>query len=71
MLYEVITHHDADGDWLYPEGKVIADTQYRDSILSNGGKLAENKNFDFNSKDQSNGLNNIDASKVLTSYNFV
>ncbi len=62
----ILAHHDADGDWLYPEGKVIADTQYRDSILSNGGKLAENKNFDFNSKDQSNGLNNIDSSKVLT-----
>jgi len=61
----ILAHHD-DDLYLYPHGKVIADTQYRDSILTNGGKLAENKNFDFSSKDQSNGLNNIDASKVLT-----
>ncbi len=61
----ILAHHDEDS-YLYPQGKVISDTQYRDSILTNGGKLAENKNFDFNSKDQSNGLNNIDASKVLT-----
>jgi len=44
----------------------IADTTYRDSILTNGGKLAENKNFDFNSKSQSNGLYNIESQKVLT-----
>ncbi|WP_319579033.1 hypothetical protein [uncultured Methanospirillum sp.] len=50
----------------YPRGNVIADTQYRDSILTNGGKLAENKNFDFNSKDQSNNLYNIESQKVLT-----
>ncbi|WP_319580151.1 hypothetical protein [uncultured Methanospirillum sp.] len=59
----IVNNRDAYG---YPLGKVIADTQYRDSILTNGGKLAENKNFDFSSKDQLNGLNNIDASKVLT-----
>ncbi|WP_319580150.1 hypothetical protein [uncultured Methanospirillum sp.] len=62
----ILAHHNADGDWLRPQGKVIADTQYRDSILTNGGKLAENKNFDFNSKDQPTGLNNIDSSKVMT-----
>nr|WP_319538302.1 hypothetical protein [uncultured Methanospirillum sp.] len=61
----VLAHHN-DDSYLYPQGKVISDTQYRDSILTNGGKLAENKNFDFTTKDQSNGLNNIDASKVLT-----
>ncbi|WP_146201217.1 hypothetical protein [Methanospirillum lacunae] len=60
-----LAHHDSDS-YFYPLGKVIADTQYRDSILSNGGKLAENKNFGFSSKDQLNGLNNIDSSKVLT-----
>jgi len=61
----IIAHHDEDS-YRYPQGKVISDTQYRDSILTNGGKLAENKNFDFTSEDQSNGLNNIDSSKVLT-----
>jgi hypothetical protein len=48
------------------EGQVISDVTYKDAILTNGGKLAENKNFDFNSKSQSNGLYNIESQKVLT-----
>lgn len=44
----------------------VADITYRDAILTNGGKLSENKNFDFNSKDQSKGLYNVEAQKVLT-----
>ncbi|MDD1728117.1 MAG: hypothetical protein LUQ50_03495 [Methanospirillum sp.] len=44
----------------------IADITYRDSIMTNGGKLSMNKNFDFNSQDQSTGLYNIEAQKVLT-----
>ena len=44
----------------------IADVTYKDAILTNGGKLAENKNFAFNSKDQASGLYNIEAQKVLT-----
>jgi hypothetical protein len=47
-------------------GQSISDTIYKDAILSNGGKLAENKNFDFNSKDQENGLYNIESQKVMT-----
>ncbi len=46
--------------------QVIADVTYRDSILTNGGKISENKNFDFNSKNQANGLYNIESQKVLT-----
>jgi len=46
--------------------QVIADISYKDSILTNGGKIAENKNFGFNSKNQGNGLFNIEAEKVLT-----
>lgn len=46
--------------------QAISDVTYRDSILTNGGKLSENKNFDFNSKNQANGLFNIEAQKVLT-----
>ncbi|MDD1729146.1 MAG: hypothetical protein LUQ50_08750 [Methanospirillum sp.] len=54
-----------------PEGildaeQVIADVTYKDSILTNGGKLAENKNFAFDSRDQLNGLYNIESEKVLT-----
>jgi len=46
--------------------QVIADVTFRDSILTNGGKLAENKNFAFDSKNKGLGLYNIEAEKVLT-----
>ncbi len=54
-----------------PEGildveQAIADVTYRDTILTNGGKISENQNFDFHSGDQSNGLYTIEAQKVLT-----
>ena len=47
-------------------GQVVADIAYKDSILTNGGKLAENKNFGFDSRNQGKGLYNIEAEKVLT-----
>ncbi len=34
--------------------------------MTNGGKIAENKNFAFDSQDKSTGLFNIEAEKVLT-----
>jgi hypothetical protein len=46
--------------------QVIADITYKDSILTNGGKLAENKNFAFDSRNKAKGLFNIEAEKVLT-----
>jgi len=46
--------------------QVIGDIAYKDSILTNGGKLAENKNFGFDSRNQGKGLYNIEAEKVLT-----
>jgi hypothetical protein len=46
--------------------QVIADTTLKDAILTNGGKLTENKNFAFDSKDKASGLYNIEAEKVLT-----
>jgi len=46
--------------------QAIADVTYRDAILTNGGKISENKNFDFNSKNQAKGLYNIESQKVLT-----
>jgi len=46
--------------------QVIADVTFRDSILTNGGKLAENKNFAFDSQNKGLGLYNIEAEKVLT-----
>ena len=46
--------------------QVIADVTFRDSILTNGGKLAENKNFAFDSQNKGKGLYNIEAEKVMT-----
>jgi len=46
--------------------QVVADIAYKDSILTNGGKIAENKNFGFDSRNQGKGLYNIEAEKVLT-----
>jgi hypothetical protein len=46
--------------------QVVADINFRDSILTNGGKLAENKNFGFDSRNKGNGLYNIENEKVLT-----
>jgi hypothetical protein len=46
--------------------QAIADVTFKDAILTNGGKLAENKNFAFDSRNQGAGLYNIEAEKVLT-----
>jgi len=46
--------------------QVIADVTYKESVLTNGGKLAENKNFAFDSQNKGKGLYNIEAEKVLT-----
>ena len=47
-------------------GQVVADVTYKDSILTNGGKLAENKNFAFDSRNQGKGLFSIESEKVMT-----
>ena len=44
----------------------IADVTYKDSILTNGGKVSENKNFGFDSQDKAKGLYNLETEKVLT-----
>lgn len=44
----------------------IAIVTYKDTIQTNGGKLSLNKNIDFDSQDKAKGLNNLEASKVLT-----
>ena len=48
------------------DGQVVADIDYKDTILTNGGKFAENKNFGFDSRNQETGLYNIESEKVLT-----
>ena len=47
-------------------GQSISVTDYKDAILTNGGKLSENKNFGFDSQDKQNGLFNVESQKVLT-----
>jgi hypothetical protein len=44
----------------------VADVTYKDSVLTNGGKLAENKNFAFDSRNKGKGLFNIETEKVMT-----
>ncbi len=46
--------------------RVVAVSQVRDTLLTNGGKLSETKNFGFDSKDKIVGLYNIESNKVLT-----
>jgi len=46
--------------------QAIADISYKDSIMTNGGKLSMNKNFAFDSKNKGLGLYNIESEKVLT-----
>ena len=46
--------------------QTIADVNYKDSLLTNGGKISENKNFGFDSRDTANGLYNLESEKVLT-----
>jgi len=47
-------------------GQSISDVTYKDAILTNGGNLAENKNFDFNSKNAASSLYIVESQKVLT-----
>lgn len=64
-----LANHDVIGAttrYSYPIGKVIADVKYKDSVLTNGGKIAENSNFGYDSRDKTLGLYNVEASKVLT-----
>jgi len=46
--------------------QAISLTRYQDTLLTNGGKLSVNKNWDFSSKDQADGIYNIETTKVLT-----
>lgn len=62
----VIASPDSIPEGILGEGQSVSDVTYGDNILSNGGKLAENKNFAFDSKDKANGLYNIESEKVLT-----
>ncbi|PKL59188.1 MAG: hypothetical protein CVV33_09130 [Methanomicrobiales archaeon HGW-Methanomicrobiales-4] len=45
---------------------VIADTKFKDSTLTNGGKMGVNKNFGFDSRNQGSGSSNVELEKVLT-----
>lgn len=44
----------------------IAIVTWTDSIRTNGGKLSENKNIDFDSQNKGKGLSNLEATKVVT-----
>jgi hypothetical protein len=52
-------------DVLHPTEE-IAIVTWKDAIRTNGGKLSENKNIDFDSQNKGKGLNNLEATKVVT-----
>lgn len=54
------------GNTILQPSEEIAIVTYKDTIQTNGGKLSLNKNIDFDSQDKAKGLNNLEASKVLT-----
>lgn len=47
-------------------GDVIGETAWSDNLMTNGGKLAVNKNFNFDSQNQAVNTYNIQAQKILT-----
>ena len=47
-------------------GDVIGETSWSDNLMTNGGKLAVNKNFDFDSQNQVVNTYNIKTQKILT-----
>ena len=44
----------------------LADLNYKDKTMTNGGHIMMNKNVDFDSRDQSKGGYNLETEKVLT-----
>ncbi len=44
----------------------LSTVTYSDQILTSGGRLTENKNFRFDSRNKASGMDNLDAGKVLT-----
>lgn len=47
-------------------GDAIGETSWTDTILTNGGNMAMNKNFDFDSQNQTVSSYNLQSEKVLT-----
>jgi len=47
-------------------GDVIGEMSYTDTLMTNGGKFAINKNYDFDSGDQQIRSANIQSEKILT-----
>lgn len=66
MLKWVIASPGAIPTGILGDSQSIADVTYRDAILTNGGKISENKNFDFDSRNKADGLYNLESEKVLT-----
>ncbi|PWR72752.1 hypothetical protein [Methanospirillum lacunae] len=65
LKWEISSSYAIPTGQLY-QNQSVAESMFLDSILTNGGKLSENKNFDFDSKSKSNGMYNVENAKVLT-----
>lgn len=48
------------------QSQSVSDVTFRNSLLSNGGKISETKNFGFDSGNQAKGLYNLEHEKVIT-----
>ncbi len=62
----VISGRNATTDGPLHYKQVIGNTVFRDLLLSNGGKISENKNFDFVSDNRGRTRYNLENEKVLT-----
>jgi hypothetical protein len=47
-------------------GDVIGETSWTDTLMTNGGKLAINKNLNFDSRNQTDSSYNLQSEKILT-----
>lgn len=61
---------DLSSDYLHNgilhSSEAMSSIQYTDSLMTNGGHLMLNANFDFDSGNQAAGLNNLEREKVIT-----
>jgi len=62
----IISGRNATTDGPLHYKQVIGNTVFRDFLLTNGGKISENKNFDFVSDNRGRTRYNIENEKVLT-----
>jgi len=64
MSWDLSNHYLSQG--ILKSDEAIGSVVYRDSLLTNGGHLMMNKNFNFDSSDMGRGGYNLENQKVIT-----